>query len=83
MRKSICLVAIVFTSACTASPTAVPDHRLEPAHPLSNGLFGGSGNYAEADSTSSNQAQTAAVTSEVTAADSVPNRGGLFGGSGN
>lgn len=82
MRKLTALVVLAsaFTAAaCTGSPTSAD---LVDVSPRFDGVFGGSGNFTGTPPAPPTYNTTATGT-EVTAADSVTARGGVFGGSGN
>lgn len=81
MRKIIALTALALAAAaCSSSPTS-PDHAdVRPR--FDGGIFGGSGNAAGSPPAPTPNT-TSAAGNEVTAADTVNGRGGVFGGSGN
>jgi hypothetical protein len=86
MRKSAIasIVAIVTLGACTQSPTGTAAASPQDQHPRYDfgGGMGGSGNFT-GTAPSTLAYNTTVTENEVTAADSVTSRGGVFGGSGN
>lgn len=82
MRKIIAVVVVaVGGAACSNSPTSTDRGDLQPS--FDGGVFGRSGNSAPPTPPPSTTNTTTATATEVTGADSVNGRGGVFGGSGN